>query len=48
MRIFEELNRMAEWDADAVVDALDITSEELLSVPDFKQRAIEWIEENNG
>ena len=43
-RIAEELERMEEWDPDAVCDALNIRSEEL--VGRFLDRAINWIREN--
>ena len=45
-RYLEELERMQEWDADALVDTLDITSEELLEVTVFRHRALDWIKEN--
>lgn len=44
-RVLEEIDRMKQWDADAVCDALNLTSEEL--VEQFLLRAIHWIEENN-
>jgi hypothetical protein len=37
---------MEEWDADAVVESLQITTQELLEVPAFRKRAEEWIMEN--
>ena len=45
-RTAERLDVMEQWDVDSVVDALRITTEELLSVPEFKHRAERWIEEN--
>ena len=44
-RVTEELDRMAYWDPDAVCDALNLTSEELIGA--FLSRAIKWIKENN-
>lgn len=41
----DKLETLAEWDADALLDALGITAEELLAVPEFKIRAIFYIEE---
>lgn len=46
-RVTEELDYMKEWDPDAVLDALNITTTELFSVPWVVQRAVIWIEENN-
>ena len=43
-RRIEELDRMKEWDADAVCDALNISSEELIDA--FLTRALHWIEDN--
>ena len=43
-RVTEELDKMKEWDPDAVVDALNLSSEEL--VDKFVYRALEWIEDN--
>lgn len=45
-RVMEELERMHEWDTDAVVDALNITTEELLAIQRFLHRAVDWIEDN--
>jgi hypothetical protein len=42
----ERLDVLSEWDADALLDALGITSQEILDVPKFKNRAKQWIEEN--
>ncbi len=42
----DKLETLAEWDADALLDALGITTEDLLEVPEFKARAMTWIEEN--
>ena len=47
-RQLEELTKMEQWDPDALVDALGITTEELLAIGMFYGRAIEWIEENVG
>lgn len=44
-RVIEELDRMREWDPDAICDALNISSEEL--VDGFLTRAVHWIKENN-
>ncbi len=44
--IENQLEILAEWDVDALLECLGITTEELLEVPEFKARAIEWIEEN--
>ena len=44
-RVIEELERMEEWDPDAVCDALNISTEELIEK--FYGRAIRWIRENN-
>lgn len=41
-----ELETLAEWDVDALIECLGVTSEEVLAVPEFKARAVEWIEEN--
>ena len=41
-----ELETLAEWDADALLDALGITTEDLLAVPEFNARAVKWIESN--
>ena len=46
-RIIEELERLHEWDPDAVCDALNITTSELLDHPVFIHRAVKWIRENN-
>ncbi len=46
-RRIEELDRMKEWDTDALCDALNITTKDLFTVPWVVQRAIIWIEENN-
>ena len=43
-RKIEELDKMKQWDADMVCDALNITAQEL--VDRFTARAIYWIEEN--
>ena len=43
-RYTEELDRMKQWDADAVCDTLNITAEEL--VVQFLDRALQWIEDN--
>ena len=45
-RICEEIDRMKEWDVDAVCDALNISTLELLTIDEFFQRAVEWVEEN--
>lgn len=45
-RIMEELEVLAEWDTDMLVDTLNITNEELLEIQEFLRRGIEWIEEN--
>jgi len=47
-RVIEELDRMREWDADALCDSLNITTEELLEIPWVLPRALTWIEENIG
>ena len=41
-----QLEILAEWDVDALAECLNLTTEEILSVPEFKARAVEWIEEN--
>lgn len=43
-RVLEELERMREWDPDAICDALNITSDEL--VDSYLGRAVDWIKEN--
>lgn len=43
-RVTEQLDLMKEWDADAVCDALNISSEEL--VEEFLYRALKWIKDN--
>lgn len=43
-RQVEELDRMKQWDADAVCDALNISAEEL--VDKFLDRAVTWVEAN--
>lgn len=44
--IEDQLDVMGEWDADSLVSALDLTSQEILNVPEFKNKAIQWIQEN--
>lgn len=46
--ILLQLQAMEEWDPDALLDALGITSEELMAVPSFYARAAQWAEENTG
>ena len=46
-KMMVHVTMMQEWDPDAIVDALDITTEELLNVPEFLDRAMDWIEDNN-
>ena len=46
-KMLVHLSMLMEWDPDAIVDALDITTEELLDIPEFQARAMQWIEENN-
>ena len=41
-----QLEVMEEWDADALVDTLGITTEEILRIPEFKNRAKQWITDN--
>ena len=41
----EGLFTLGEWDVDSLVAALRITSEEILEVPAFRNRAKEWIKE---
>ena len=43
---FNHLQTMKEWDVDELVDALAITTEEILMVEEFLDRAFEWIEDN--
>ena len=43
-RVIEELDRMKEWDPDAVCDALNLTSHEIINA--FMARAIYWIRDN--
>lgn len=47
-RVTEELDYMKEWDVDALCDALNITTQDLFTVPWVTQRAVIWIEENVG
>lgn len=47
-RQLEEVAKLEQWDADALCDALNITSEELIAIPMFYQRAIHWVEDNVG
>lgn len=47
IRLSQHIEMMREWDPDSVLDALNISTEELLEVPEFLRRAIDWIEENN-
>jgi len=42
----ERLDMLTHWEPDAIVSALDITSEELLEVPAFRKRAEQYIEDN--
>ena len=44
-RVIEELEKMRQWDADAVCDTLNISAEEL--VEQFLDRALVWIKDNN-
>ena len=44
-RITEELDKLREWDADAVCDALNIQGYELVDA--FINRAIDYVQENN-
>lgn len=44
--ILQHLEMMHDWDADAIVDTLNISTEELLNVPEFLDRAMDWIEDN--
>ena len=43
-RMIEELDKMRDWDADALCDTLNVTSEELIEL--FLDRAIKWVKEN--
>ena len=45
-RVVEELDRMREWDTDALCDTLNITPTEILCYQEFLSRAINWIEDN--
>jgi hypothetical protein len=40
----EEINRMREWDVDALCETLNITSEEIID--HFYERAHKWVKEN--
>lgn len=42
----EQLDILEEWDVDALVAILRISNKEILEVPEFQNRAIEWIKEN--
>ncbi len=42
----EQFEIMGEWDADAVVETLGISTQELLTVPEFRNRAEQWIKNN--
>lgn len=42
----EQLDILAVWDVDALVDALGITTDDILQVDDFKHRAEQWIKDN--
>ena len=42
----DRLEVLAEWDVDALSEALSITTEELLQVPAFRNRAEQWIQAN--
>ncbi len=44
--IEEQLQILEEWDADELTDALGLTTEELLAVPEFRNRAKQWITDN--
>ena len=43
---FNHLQELKEWDVEDLVDTLHITTEELLSVEEFRERAYHWIEDN--
>ena len=43
---FNHLQEMAEWDVEDLVDTLHITTEEILLIEEFRERALEWIEDN--
>ena len=42
----EQLDILADWDADAVLDALGISTRDLLAIPEFRNRAEQWIKDN--
>ena len=42
----EQLDVLADWDADALLDALGITTQEILDMPEFRNRAKQWIMSN--
>ena len=42
----EQLDVLALWDADSLLEVLRISSEDLLEVPEFRNRAEQWIKEN--
>ena len=42
----EQLEILAEWDADELIGTLGITTEEVLEVPAFRNRAEQWIKDN--
>ncbi len=42
----EQLDVIAEWDADALLDTLGITAQEILNIPEFRNRAEQWIMSN--
>ena len=44
--IEEQLEILQEWDTDALCETLAITPEELLEVPEFRNRAKQWIMSN--
>ena len=44
--IDNELETLAWWDVEALVECLGISTEEILAVPEFHTRAVAWIEEN--
>ncbi len=44
--IEDQLDTLAEWDTDAIVETLSITTEEILNIPEFRDRAKQWIQDN--
>lgn len=44
----ERLDALGEWDVDSLVAVLRITTEEILEVTAFRNRAKEWIQEEGS